>query len=571
MRSPTAIASTQEGPLRREREPPQQGPEARLVLPAGRWPADGMDFQRLIVLGASGFLGRHLLDALKDDVRIFGLARRPQALCEAPVHPNISWHQIDIRNREGLRSVFAEIRERGPIDGIVHLAAHYDFSTENPRPYWEVNVDGLRNVLEEARKTQPGLFLFASSLAACEFPPPGEFVDESTPPHGRHVYAQTKGAGEAMVRENASELPCAIVRFAAMFSDWCEYPPLFVNFSHWLSSSWRRRILGGRGKFAIPYLHVTDAIRFIVRVLERRESLSPAEVLLATTRSAVSTEQLHRQATTLYSGDPMRPVPLPRSLCAAGIYAQQGLGRILGYPPFEQPWMARYIDRRLAVDPTKSYDCLDWQPRQRLEILRRLPFLIENLKTNPVEWNRRNHAAMTKVELAVNLEICRLIELHSEAIRQELIDAVQERVRGREFPGHERLSSERLGWLAQVALRHLINSIRTRDKTVYLSYCRDLATRSLELGIAAEEVCECQSMLGEICLQKLGSGPNGTELAHEVRRQVFMTFLFGRDQVFEVYEQAGQLESREKRSPPCAAEAALASGLDRPRSQALER
>ena len=498
-----------------------------------------VEFKRLVVLGASGFLGRHLLDALKDEVRIFGLARRTQALCEAPEHPNISWRQVDIRDRQGLRRVFSEIRRRGSVDGLVHLAAHYDFSTENPRTYWQTNVEGLRNVLEEARAIQPGLFLFASSLAACEFPPPGEFVDETTPPHGRHVYAQTKGAGEAMVKEFASFFPCAIVRFAAMFSDWCEYPPLFVNLRHWFSPSWRRRILGGRGTFAIPYLHIADGVRFIIRVLERRQSLEKAEILLATTQHAVSTKELHREAAVLHDGTAAAPVILPKSLCATGIYLQRAVGRLVGHPPFEQPWMAHYIDRQLNVDGRRTQLRLGWGPRRRLEILRRLPFLIENLKTNTVEWNRRNHAAMTKVELAVNLEICRLLERHGESIRRDLTEMVREEIRLQRFPGHEPISREGLGWLAQVTLRHLINSIRTRDKTVYLSYCRDLAARSVALGVSADEVCACQRMLGEICLSRLSSDPSAAEFAHEMRRQISMTFLFGCDQVLEVYEQLG--------------------------------
>ena len=52
--------------------------------------------------GASGFIGRHLLDALKDSYQIIAMARRSQARCGAPFHPNISWYQVDIGDREPL-------------------------------------------------------------------------------------------------------------------------------------------------------------------------------------------------------------------------------------------------------------------------------------------------------------------------------------------------------------------------------------------------------------------------------------------------------------------------------------
>ena len=60
-----------------------------------------MSLPCLVVTGASGFVGRHLLDALKEDYRIVGLARRSQARSGAPVHPNITWHQADIGDRAG--------------------------------------------------------------------------------------------------------------------------------------------------------------------------------------------------------------------------------------------------------------------------------------------------------------------------------------------------------------------------------------------------------------------------------------------------------------------------------------
>ena len=92
--------------------------------------------------------------------------------------------------------------------------------------YQRTNVDGLRNVLELCRELRPDTFVFASSLAACAFPPPGKPLTEDSPPDGDHIYAATKRVGEAMVKEYERSFPSVIVRMAAFFSDWCEYPPL---------------------------------------------------------------------------------------------------------------------------------------------------------------------------------------------------------------------------------------------------------------------------------------------------------------------------------------------------------
>ena len=104
-------------------------------------------------------------------------------------------------------------------------------------------------------------------FAACELPPPGKTLDEMSPPDGRHIYAQTKRIGETMVGGYKDRFTPVIVRFAAMFSDWCEYPPLYMFFETWLSDAWNRHVLGGKGESAIPYLHVSDAVAFVVRLL----------------------------------------------------------------------------------------------------------------------------------------------------------------------------------------------------------------------------------------------------------------------------------------------------------------
>ena len=72
-----------------------------------------MSLRRIIITGASGFVGRRLLDAFKEDFKIYGLARRSQARCEAPVHPNISWFQTDIADRRSIEAVFNQIAAAG--------------------------------------------------------------------------------------------------------------------------------------------------------------------------------------------------------------------------------------------------------------------------------------------------------------------------------------------------------------------------------------------------------------------------------------------------------------------------
>jgi len=490
-----------------------------------------MALPRLLLTGASGFIGRHLLDALKDDYEIVGLARRSQIRCGAPFHPNIQWHQVDIGDPASLETTFSEIRAAGKVDVVVHLAAHYDFTGEDHPEYYRTNVEGLRNVLENCRRIQVGHFVFSSSVAACAFPRPGEALTEKSPPDGDHVYAKTKAIGEEMLVEYSDAFPSVIVRFAALFSDWCEYPPLYMFLRTWLSRAWNHRILGGRGESAIPYLHITDAIGFLTRVLARLDDLDDGEIVLASPDGAINHEQLYIEATQYYFEDAQSPIKMPKPLVKPGMQARVFMGRFMPEKPFERPWMAKYVDKELTVDASRTRERLEWYPRQRLEVLYRLPFLIENFKYDRLEWTRRNRDAMKQVRLRPNLKIHSLLQKHKEDIRLECTRILCER-----YPAYQNVPDQELRWNHRLILRNLFNAIRMRMKIDFMSYCRDLAERRMEQGFTAEELVGALETLDQVCIRTLMDDEDSEDVRPYLHTCISMTVRFGIDQIMETYD-----------------------------------
>ena len=508
---------------------------------------------RLLVTGASGFVGRHLLDAFKDTYRIFGLARQTQSRSGAPEHPNISWFQVDNGDRATLESVFRAIRDSGGAEVAIHLAAHHDFTGEKHPEYWRASVVGLRNVLDMCRLTGIRSFVFASSVAACHYPRPGQALTEINPADGEHIYATTKRVGEEMLREYRADFHSVIVRFAALFTDWCEYSPLFMFLSTWLSNAWHRRILAGDGLSAIPYLHVHDLAPLFTRLLERLDRLEPEQVLLASPDGAVSHLELFDAACLHYYGHRVKPILMPRLLCGPGVYLRDLVGRAAVERPFERPWMLEYIDRQFNVDALRTRQLLDWGPRPRLEILRRMPFLIENLKTDPLEWHRRNRAALKAVHVRSNLRIHHLIEKHELQINEEFT----RRLTGLDGPGrfasYQAMEPDQLQWSTKVILRHLMNTVRTRDKAVLISYCRDLAAHRFQQGFKAREVCDALELLNQVCFKILRRDPDSEGLREDMFDHVTMTLRAGCDQaqdVFETMEANGVGRAASRSDPP---------------------
>jgi nucleoside-diphosphate-sugar epimerase len=496
--------------------------------------------ERILVTGASGFVGRHLVESLREDHLVFALARRSQARAGVAVHPNVRWYQADIGHRTALESVLRPVREAGGAATLVHLAAHYDFTGEEYVEYWRTNVHGMRNVLELSRDLGVRHVLFPSSLAACRLPPPGKVLDEASPPDGEHIYARTKRAGEEMLREFEPQMQSVVFRFAALFSDWCEYAPLYMFLQTWLSRTWNARILGGHGETAIPYLHVRDAVRLFRAVLDRVDRLAPGQVLVASPDGAVSHRELFEEATLLYFGERRWPVLMPRPLCGPGMRARDLAGRFLGERPFERPWMARYIDTRMTADGRKTRALLGWEPRPRFLVLRRLPFLVQNLRSDPVEWTRRNQAAMKAVRLQKHLILYNLLRGHAATIEARFREAVLGDEGKRRFPGLARLgAAEHPGNRHGFALRHLIDTVGTAERTEFVAYCRDLAERCFETGVPAEEVCGALEVMGAVAVRTLRQDPEAVDLRAEVNDHLLMTLRWGCDEVQEVYEHLG--------------------------------
>jgi nucleoside-diphosphate-sugar epimerase len=493
---------------------------------------------RILVTGASGFLGRHLVRLLRRRHRVIAIDRRTRADAEEAGHRTVEWYQIDLSDADAVHETCAEIRSGGTVDVAVHLAAYYDFSGEEHPEYERTNIRATRLLLDACRGLGLRRFVFASSVAACPFSKPGQPITESSPPEGDHIYARTKKAGESMLAEYVDDFPSVIVRFAAMFSDWCEYPPLQVFLDTWLSTRWNARILGGRGEAAIPYLHIREATIFMHHLLGQLDRLEPGEVVIAGVDGAVSHRQLFDAASAFYFGAERRPLLMPRPLCRPGMWLRDVIGRALGSRPFERPWMADYIDRAMEIDSGRSRRRLEWTPSPRLELPARLPFLIENLKTSPLEWQRRNRAAMDHLSLQPSFRVYRLLMKYQSEIDDSLTTELERERDAGDLERRTGLSYDTLLWDHRDALRTLIDAVRSGERQAFRGYCSDLAARRIEQGVPADEVVRILRAVDHACLKVLRQDREAAELFTALRDYLSMNVEFGVDQVLETFEEA---------------------------------
>ncbi|UCD33637.1 MAG: NAD(P)-dependent oxidoreductase [Desulfobacterales bacterium] len=454
---------------------------------------------KILITGASGFIGRELIDHLFQDYYIYAFARRTQLEAGVAAHKHIEWILVDIAHESSLATICEDIKQKGGVDYIIHLAAYYDFDNE-PYPEFErTNVTGTRLLLEEAKKLNPKQFILASSLAACNFPPPGNIINEQSPLDADYPYAVSKKKGEQMLKAYSEYFPCSSVRLAAVYSDWCEYGLLYILLNTWLSSSWRSRILPGKGESAIPYVHVNCVARLFLRILEKTERLPQFDIYIASPDGATSHQELFDMATRHYFGEIRHPIFLSKWICAIGVYVRDLLGRLVGRRPFERPWMIKYIDLKMPVESFYTRKALAWEPRPRYLIMRRLLFLLENLKNSPVQWHQKNTDALTKPSLdRPNLILAEIMQSMQEEITHRISVHLTSPDHIDQFkPYYDLQDPDKVKWYVETVYNLLIASVRNGDRYELINYARSLGKIRSREGFKAEEVCQALIITGK--------------------------------------------------------------------------
>jgi nucleoside-diphosphate-sugar epimerase len=472
----------------------------------------------IIVTGASGFIGRHFVEHNVNRYRMFCLARRSQRESGIPKHENILWTQVDIGDFSNLQEVVESINQYGGADFILHLAGYYDFTMVDHPQYEQTNVDGTRNVLKLAQYLNIKRFIFSSSLAASKFNSnPEQVLNEQSPPDATYPYARSKRKAEEMIRNYSTMFPCTILRFAAVYSDWCEYPPLFVFLSTWLSEKWNSRIIGGKGETSITYIHITDLVKMIESILVRSDNLPQLATYVSSPSGTVTHNELYEAATKYFYGRPKRAIRMPKIIATPGVIARTALGNLLGEKPFERPWMMKYIDKKLVVDARKTNENLDWKTTPRNDIIRRLLFMIENMKNHYVDWTVKNETAMNRITTRFNIRAYEVMMRHRDFIITKMVDHVYNESNQVRYEHYRDLEKLVLKWYLTMLYQLIATSIKVGDRILIRKYIQAIALRRYKSGFSASEVVSFLSDFEKIILSELLIDP----VAQETREQLF--------------------------------------------------
>ncbi|MCF6171902.1 MAG: NAD-dependent epimerase/dehydratase family protein [Bacteroidales bacterium] len=164
--------------------------------------------KKVTVIGGSGFVGTRLINLLKSDFIVHNIDKNNSAF-----FPEIT-SICDVRNQKNLSDVI------GSTDTVILLAAEHRDNVSPTRLYYDVNVEGTRNVLDVMAGKGIKNIIFTSSVAVFGLNKPNP--DENYPVDPFNHYGKSKYQAEEILtkwqKEDANR-SVTIIRPTVIFGE----------------------------------------------------------------------------------------------------------------------------------------------------------------------------------------------------------------------------------------------------------------------------------------------------------------------------------------------------------------
>jgi UDP-glucose 4-epimerase len=249
---------------------------------------DALRGRAVLVTGASGFLGRHLvrhLDALGAHVHAVARPGTPPRSTGAVR----AWHDADLGDADAVAAVVRRVRPAA----VVHLASEVsgDRSGDRAVPMLEANTRAAVGVMTAAR-AEPGCRVV---LAGSIEEPRGD-----EPPVSPYAAAKAATTGYARLFHAQEELPVTVLRIAMVYGP--DQPDTAKLVPHVCRSLVRGRVPAlGSGTRGVDWVHVDDVADALVRAAVAPDA--PGHVLDVGSGRAVTIADVVRELAGLAGYD----------------------------------------------------------------------------------------------------------------------------------------------------------------------------------------------------------------------------------------------------------------------------
>ncbi len=303
---------------------------------------------RVLVTGASGMLGRSVAQTIeRNGHTVTVMQRRPSGLTCAEILGDITDHQ----------GIQAAVKGQ---DAIVHLAAKVS-PTGRWSDFWDVNVNGTRNLLEASRQTGVTRFIYVSSpaVASSGAAHVGTGALPADPSTTKTHYARSKAEAEQLVlTQSGSDMLVASLRPHLVWGPGDEQ--LVARIIDRAASGSLRLI--GSGAALVDSTYVDNAADAIAASLERAEIIDGRALVISNGEPRPVAELLRGLCHAAGFELPLRGVPTWAAKAGGSMVdAAWAAARLTRDPP-----MTRFLAEQLSTahwyDQRETHTLLGWTP-----------------------------------------------------------------------------------------------------------------------------------------------------------------------------------------------------------------
>jgi dihydroflavonol-4-reductase len=314
----------------------------------------------ILVTGATGFIGSHLLERLVEQRRPVRCLVRASSKLDTLPRDAVEIAQGDLRNGDGLAEAL-----RG-VDTVIHLAGVT--KARVPSDYYAGNAEATSNLLRACGGVER--FVHVSSLAAAG-PSGREPLGEDAPPNPVSHYGSSKLAGEEAVQHSPVYARSVIVRPPVVYGPRDRDVFQIIRA---VSRGWMMRIGSADRRFSCIY--VADLVTGILAAADHTDAAG--QVFYIAHPAPVSWEEFGRTAAGLM-GRTMRMVTVPERVAYAAGWCGELATRLSGKPGI------------LSRDKVKEACCRGWvcDTRRAREVLGfTAPTTLEAGLRQTLDWYR---------------------------------------------------------------------------------------------------------------------------------------------------------------------------------------
>lgn len=211
---------------------------------------------RLLITGATGFIGRRLVQRLAAEHEIYALVRRVPNVTHAAHSMNVTYIGQDLAHPLDYTQLPPQV------DAVIHQAALIDTEAVDATTPFLVNVVATWQLLTYAAQAGVSTFLYASTggIYGCRKQP----FEEDDPPNPMDLYSLTKAQAEMAVQSAPGTFQRTILRYFFPYGPGTPNPiPSYVQRA---ISGLPIEIAEGGGPRFNP-LHIDDAVEATIRAI----------------------------------------------------------------------------------------------------------------------------------------------------------------------------------------------------------------------------------------------------------------------------------------------------------------